>query len=837
MAKKKLFLVCNAHLDPVWLWEWQEGLAETLSTFRIAARFCEEFDGFAFCHNEALLYEWIEEYDPPLFKTIQNLIARERWYVIGGWYVQPDCNIPSGESFVRQALVGKQFFFEKLGTEPRTGVNFDPFGHTRGLVQILRKSGYHSYLFCRPDAKHIDLPADDFIWVGYDGSEILAHRSPGHYNSEGGKAAAKVRKWIENNSERGLGIILWGIGNHGGGPSREDLTRLDRLIAEEKEWAIIHGRPEDYFEGLAETAEALPKHAGDLNPWAVGCYTTMALVKQRHRLLENNYYSAERMLADAALQGLIEYPREELGTALRDLLFCEFHDILPGSSILEVEAYALQRMDHALEKLSRLRTKAFFALLSGEPAPKEGEFPIFVYNPHPYSLQETVVCEFQPLEPNFDRAKFLMPELTDSQGKAVPLQLEKESSNIMVDQRKRLVFRAGLKAASMNRFTCRLREVPAAERPAVRNKGGLVFKYSDCEVAFNKTTGLLETYRVGGADYLGAGAFRPLVIRDYPDPWGMKVRAFRDVIGAFELMTPREAAAFAGVSQPELAPVRVIEDGPVRTVVEALFKHGLSALCLRWKIPKTGNEVEVEVRVYWMEKDRMLKLALPTPFEDGRCLGQVAYGREEFDRLGEELVAQKWVGLVSSDGKKALTVANSGTYGFDFLDGELRITLLRSAAYSGHPVDGDVPIVPQDRFEPRIDQGERVFHFRINAGPAAERLERIEREAQAWNEQPVALCCHPSDDGKAVLPGVTLSDGAVVLGALKMAEFGERLIIRLFEPTGKERKTKVNIAALNLEFEVSLKPFEIKSLAVDIAAREVFDIDLLERRQHQHGQE
>lgn len=226
MSSKTLHLVCNAHLDPVWLWEWEEGAAEALSTFRTAAQFCEEFEEFVFNHNEAILYQWIEGFEPELFSKIQLLVKRGKWNIIGGWYVQPDCNMPSGESFVRQVLFGKSYFKKKFGVEPKTAINFDPFGHTRGLPQILIKSGYTSYLFCRPDPKELVIPADDFIWVGYDGSEILAHRARHHYNSERGKARERVKQWIAENPEQKTGLLLWGIGDHGGGPSREDLEQL-----------------------------------------------------------------------------------------------------------------------------------------------------------------------------------------------------------------------------------------------------------------------------------------------------------------------------------------------------------------------------------------------------------------------------------------------------------------------------------------------------------------------------------------------------------------------------------------------------------------------------------
>jgi alpha-mannosidase len=273
----------------------------------------------------------------------------------------------------------------------------------------------------------------------------------------------------------------------------------------------------------------------------------------------------------------------------------------------------------------------------------------------------------------------------------------------------------------------------------------------------------------------------------------------------------------------------VIDDGPVRTTVESLFHYRRSTLCLRYRIPRAGSEVEVEVRVYWMEKDRMLKLSIPTCFPEGTCRGQVAYGVQEFHRPGEEVVAQKWVGVASPDGESALTVINDGTHGLDFAAGELRLSLLRSPAYSGHPVADDIPIVRQDRFEPRIDQGERRFRFWMDAGPAAARFTAIDREALVKNEAPVALCCSPPGTGKAVPPGVSLSDPAVQLTALKMAEDGKRLVLRLFEPTGTARRTTVRVPVLGLAFDVSLTRHEIKTLAVDPGSGTVSEVDLLER--------
>ncbi|NLC55793.1 MAG: alpha-mannosidase, partial [Armatimonadetes bacterium] len=736
MATPTLHLICNAHLDPVWLWEWEEGAAAAISTFRTAADLCEEFDGFVFNHNEALLYQWVEEYEPELFQRIQRLVRAGKWHVMGGWHLQPDCNMPSGESFVRQALTGRRYFREKLGVEPTTAINLDPFGHTRGLVQILAKCGYDSYLFCRPAQHDCALPADEFVWVGYDGSEILCTRVPVGYNSPLGRAREKVEAWIQANPGRPVATVLWGVGNHGGGPSRTDLQRLRAFMAECTTYRVVHSTPEAYFAELKAQAATLPRHAGDLNPWAVGCYTSQVHLKQRHRLLENELYALEKMATTAAIQGLMPYPRADLNAALRDLLTSEFHDILPGTSIQPVEESSLRLMDHALEILSRLKARAFFALSAGQPKAAEGEIPILVYNPHPYPVRTTIECEFQLQDQNWTDT-FTLPTVYQH-GQPLPCQVEREQSNVALDWRKRVVFAAELAPSQMSRFDCRLETRPA--KPAVtltEADGAIRFVTNDLEVVINTHTGLVDRYRVRGVDCVEPGAFAPVVLRDDEDPWGMRVRRFDQVEGAFTLMSPEESTRFSGVTAGTLPSVRVVEDGAVRSVVEAVLRYGNSFICQRYKLPKEGTEIEVETRVHWNEKDRLLKLVIPTPFAEGAYLGQVAYGTDALPANGDEAVAQKWVACVCRQRDLALTCINDGVYGSDYHQGRLRLTLLRSPAYSGHPI-GDRPVVPQDRYTPRIDQGERLFRFWINAGPAAARLAVVDREALAHNEKPFA---------------------------------------------------------------------------------------------------
>ncbi len=826
MPRKKIHLICNAHLDPVWLWEWPEGAGEALSTFRTAAEFCERYDDFIFCHNEAILYQWIEEYEPALFKRIQKLIAEKRWNILGGWFLQPDCNMPSGESFVRQALSGKRYFREKFGVDVKTAANLDPFGHTRGLVQILAKSGYDSYLFCRPDQAFLTLPADEFIWVGYDGSEVMATRVQAHYNSRGGWARAKVEDWMKAHPDKELSALLWGIGNHGGGASRKDLEDLKELMSSSAGVDILHSTAEAYFQELGQKKEGLPRLTRDINPWAVGCYTTMARVKQRHRHLENEVFSAEKMASAAAFQGLMKYPEAELKDALRDLAFAEFHDILPGSSIGPGEEGGIRLLDHGLEICSRVKARAFFALAAGEKRATEGEIPIFVYNPHPFKIRGIIECEFEEHEPNYGGG-FLWPKIF-RKGKPLPCQPEKELSNLSLEWRKKVVFAAELQPGRMNRFACRLEKRGARPRPAIRETGGTIhFKTNELDILINATSGFMDRYRAKGTDLLAANAFRPLLVEDNADPWGMSVRSFRKVLAAFKLMNPEMGTWFSGVSKALLPSLRVIEDGAVRTVVEALLFYDHSYISLRYKLPKKGTEVEIEARVTWTEKDKMLKLSVPTLLKPCVYIGQTAYGWNELPSNGEESVSQKWSAVVSEEKDLALTLINDCLYGSDFADGEIRISLLRSPAHSADPA-GERPMLYQDRHIPRIDQGERVFHFWINGGKAGERLETIDREALTKNEKPYVLSYSPPGNGKKARPCLVLSDPAAQVTTLKKAEQGKDLIIRLFEPTGKARTTEVALPFLRAKTTVSLKGFEIKTLRFHKKTREFEEVNLLE---------
>lgn len=827
---QKIHLICNAHLDPVWQWEWEEGAAAALSTFRTAVEICEENDTFIFNHNEAILYQWIEEYDIDLFIRIQNLVKEKKWHIIGGWYLQPDCNMPSGESFVRQILLGKQYFIEKFGVEPKTAINFDSFGHSRGLVQILRKSGYDSYVFMRPDDRELALPNQDFTWVGFDKSEITVHRIEPGYNSALGEAVSKIEKWIEKYPDKQTGFVAWGIGNHGGGPSRQDVQEIAAFM-ERISLEVLHSTPENYFADIASENEILPRFERSLTPNQIGCYTSQAKLKHMHRLLENRIFSLEKMLCHGFYSGLMEYPEKEIKEAIKDLAFVQFHDILAGTSIRTAEEAALWQIGHGLHICSQLRAKAFFTLYAKEKKAEKGVTPIFVYNPHPYAVSAICNCEFSLENQNWSN-KLANPVIFHN-GMKVKSQLEKEESNLeFLDWRKNVVFKAEIEPMSMNRFNCEIEFIDQPARkeiPAIDKY--IAVKTKELDVLINTETGLMDRYLINGVNYLKERAFSPVVMEDSDDSWAMAVTSFPNEAGRFKLMDEEQCEKLIGTGNP-VKPVRIIETGEVRTVVEALFVYEENYICTRYMIPKEGTEVEIYLQVSFATPSKMLKISIPTVFEKGSYKGQTAFGIHTLDQDGTEVCADRWVAVHNKE--HMLTCINDGVYGSDYKNGEFKISLLRTCAYAAHPsfddsgFDMTLPIVPTNRLSRRMDTDIREYHFWINGSSLEERARKIEREAEIHNETPYILSAFPDGSGEKNPPFIILEDSTIVMSACKKAERSDEMIVRLFEPTGTCRSTVIRIPSMGIKKSLTFSGFEVKTYSINKAAKSIDEVSLME---------
>lgn len=807
---KKMWLVCNAHLDPVWLWRREEGAAEALSTFRVAVRFCKKHDGFVFNHNEALLYRWIEEYDPKLFEEIRVLVRCGKWHIMGGWELQPDCNMPSGESFVRQILSGRRYFAEKFGAHPETAINFDPFGHTRGLVQILNKSGYKSYLFTRPNSNFIKLPGEVFEWVGYDGSSVTARRMNEGYNSALGHATERINRALELfDKDRENECCLWGVGDHGGGPSEKDLNDIEVLSAElrAKGIELIHATPEEYFTALQTEAVKPERYEGDLNLWAPGCYTSQIRIKQRHRLLENELYSTEKMCSIAAVNGITEYPAADINEAQRDLLFSEFHDILPGTTIRSAEQDSLRTMEHGLEILSRVKLKAFLALANEQLPASDGEIPILVFNPHPYEVEDDFTCEMNLWDQNW-KGSFYNPTVYDENGNLLLTQCEKEECNLTLDWRKRVTFRAKLKPMQMNRFSCRFEVLPSKPQLQKTPDGRYLCFENECmTVTLDKTNGLLSSIKVDGKEYIKRNTCRLSVFADNADPWGMTVTSFPKKIGHFKLMNEREISEFSKTDG--LSPIHIIEDGNVRTIVEVLLSYKNSRAVLTYSFPKIGIKIGVSLRVIWQQPQSMLKMEIPVNIRNPKCIGQVAYGEEDMPVNGRENVSQRYITVCNRT--SAISVLNDSIYGSSFNNGVLYLSLLRSTAYSAHPLP-DRQLITNDRCLPYADTGEREYSFEILTGNTADVRARTPRATEVFSEKPTALAMFPSGSNVKFYSAFEVSNCAITLSAFKAAEDNNGFIVRLFNNFPQRQKTQIKSRLLKKEYSIHFKEYEIITL-------------------------
>jgi len=817
---KKLHLVSNAHIDPVWHWEWEEGAAEAISTYRTAAELCGEFGGYIFCHNEAQLYMWIAEYAPVLFEKIQSLVKQGKWHIMGGWYNQPDCNMPCGEAFVRQALFGRRYFKENFDSTPTTAINFDPFGHSRGLVQILAKSGYDSYLFFRPeDTVACPLPAENFTWIGYDGSTVTGRRVLSWYGSNLGKAAEKVDRILGETPDGGLNICLWGVGNHGGGPSRKDLQDISDFIAKVAADGdtVVHSTPEEFFDEL-RSRTALPEHRGDLNPRFPGCYTSQIRIKQLYRKMENMLFMTEKMCVHANMLGMA-YPEQDLREAVKDMLVAEFHDTLPGTSVQPVEESAIRSLSHGLEILSRLRARAFFKLAENLSPVKVDEIPIVAYNPHPYAVESVFACEFNLWDANYEDV-FFNPTVY-YQGQALLTQAEKEHSNIPIQWRKRVVFQGRMAAASINFFTCKFERLSKKPDVMLKEKNGhFIFKNDRMEIIINATTGHIDSLKVGERKILSDKSFEIAVFEDSLDPWYMDLYEWKKIIGTFTLLSSEKGSKYSGVDKI-IPSVRVIEDGDVRTVVEAVFGYDDSFAQIRYLLPKAGTSFDIELRINNAEKKKLFKLMLPAAFKNGVCEGETVFGRESLPTTGRENVSQRYLSLCNDE--LGFSVANDTIYGSSCKNDKLMLSLLRSPAFTAHPVE-DRDVMLQDRFSPYNDQGERLYFFRVTAGTSAEVKAKRYFDATLLNQPVYCLYFYPGGKGAETscaiqvsatdMSGRPLQDGAVEISAFKKAEFTEDYIVRLFNHSGETVQCELNIPLLKISHRLNLSAFEAETFRV-----------------------
>ncbi len=790
--RQKRHLICNAHIDPIWQWDWPEGVSAALSTFYSAVKLSKEFD-FIFCHNEVTVYKFVEEYAPELFEEIRELVKQGKWHIMGGWYLQPDANMPSGESFVRQIREGQRYFKEKFGVVPTTAINFDSFGHTAGLPQIIKKCGQDSYIFMRPHPYQLTLPKNQFIWQGVDGSEIKAARIINFYNTPLGQAAEQIKNRAEI-QEYDSGLVTWGVGNHGGGPSRKDLQDIEREIMPDTKFEYIHSTPERFFATIS------PEVTFDksLHISMPGCYTSMHRVKRLHAELECELSIAEKACSVAYARGLMkEYPEEEIRGAVHDLLNAEFHDVLPGTSVQSGEEAGLRYLNHGMLDAERAKVKAYFAL-SREQAPAgEGEYPLVVFNPHPYEFCGNVECEFMLAEQNLDKEHPSFITIKDKDGNVVPYQVIKEESNHPSDWRKRVIFEAKCAPMDLTRYSA---YVSFLDSPYPKRVEEFVFDDGRRHVEVDEKTGLLKSYKIDGVEYLGDG-FGLYSFSDDADPWGMSPehqKGFNTDGRAFRLME-KPSGVFESMKS-----VQVTENGDICLCIEAFFEDACSKARIAYKIYKNTDDVDIDVNLYLGDINKMIKLRLPVAV-DGELIGQTAFGTVPLFTDGRENVSHRFVAL--DGGERCVALMNRNVYGSHYENGSLYMSLVRGVSYCAHW--GGEQLIPTDKFTKKVDQGENNYSFRLTVC----KRESLERKTAEFVQKPYAqnIFPVPADVSDKKAFDFRLGDEVVTLAALKkMDNTHNTFVFRLLNNTAGKVDTYLEVNGRRID--LSFGKYEVKTV-------------------------
>lgn len=783
-TRKRFHLICNAHIDPIWQWDLPEGVSATLSTFYSAVRLCKEFD-YIFCHNEVTVYKYVEEYAPSLFEEIKELVKAGKWHIMGGWYLQPDCNMISGESVVRQIRVGQRYFKERFGTIPKTAINLDPFGHSVGLVQIIKKCGQNGYLFMRPYASEMPLPSDQFIWRGLDGSEIKATRITGGYGTPLGKSAENLdhkTKW----QPFCVGTALWGVGNHGGGPSKKDLADIKEKLLSRDDCEFIHSTPDRFFSEI-EPSEIVDTSLRISMP---GCYSSMYRVKKLHAQLESEINMAERLSAAAYMTGALDtYPEKELETATEDLLNAEFHDVLPGTSVQCGEDAGIRYLSHGILEAERSKVKAYFALSKTQAPAGEGEYPVVVFNPHPYEFTDNVECEFSLADQNWSEEISSKIRVVDEQGNSVPYQVIKEESNLTLDWRKRIIFRATLKPLALTRFSVYVDFVPSKKEDI---EPAFVLDNGRKHVEIDKETGLLKSYKINGVEYIGKG-FGLCFFDDNADPWAMgKDQLVK--LGTNEkrfTLSKQPSGVFEGMKS-----LQVIENGDIYLGIEAFFECQSTRARILYKIYKNNDDIDIDITLFMGDINKVVKLCVPFT-KEGTLLGQTAFGTEKLFMDERENVAQRFVAM--DLGGPCVALFNSSVYGSHYENGRLYMSLARGVTYCAHPI-GQRQLIPTDRFTKKVDQGENSYSFRLSVVERGQ----LERKADEFTKKPYALNIFPVPQSTTQIKGleISLSGDIISMPMVKKAYGRDAVIFRLLNNTENsvDSQLTVNGKALGLSF-------------------------------------
>ena len=779
-AEGGVWLTGHAHIDLAWLWPLDETRRKARRTFHTVIGLMDRYPELYFNQSSAQLYAWIEHDDPTLFERIQAYVRAGRWELVGGMWVEPDGNLPAGESWVRQLLFGQRYFESRFGRRAKVAWLPDSFGFTGGLPQLLVSAGI-PYFFTHKLTwnERNPFPYDLYWWEGIDGSRVLAHSFTNPDSGYNARVTAQEvgETWrnFRGKQTHDFSLLAFGHGDGGGGPSEEMLERFARLSDFPGLPRLKIGPVTEFYESIS--TPSLPVWIGEQYlEYHRATFTTQARVKSLHRRLEHALVETETSVTLTHVWHERRYPLEELRRLWQILMLNEFHDILPGSSIHSVYQTAHRQLASALDETERLREDALapIEIAPGEQPKAESRasssdiaYSTGLASPRESGdvgssrANEGLVWNLQL----HDRPLVAEIEAIDSEAILNVNGLELPTQSL--EGNRRLVAAADVVVPALSALSFRwFRGEPVAVASPVR---------VDSQEIENENLHV-RLHDDGTLASIHDKIHRREVLADR----GNQLWLFTDIPRQFDAWDIDFSYADEGLELVAEHPPEIIESGPLRAALRVVRRHDNIEIVQDYRLTKQSRVLEIHTRVRWRGRRRFLRALFPFEIRTHEIWAETAFGavarpnhrNTPWDQARFEIPAHRWVDL--SEPSYGVSLLNNGKYGHSAQGNVLGISLLRS------------PIYP----DPYADEGDHEFGYAIYPHAGDWRNGTVQAaEDMQWPLRVTGAY------GTAVQPSLfRFKVNPLNFACLKKAEDSDDIILRLYEPYGNRGQTTLETA-------------------------------------------
>ncbi len=715
-----------------------------------------------------------------MFQEIRQRIREGRWEVVGAWPVEPDCNLPATEAFVRHGLYGKRYCGRQLGVDVKIGFNPDSFGHAAGLPTILKHAGYNYYVFMRPT--NADQPNNIphlFWWEGPDGSRVLALKIYGSYDG----SASRIPDTAANGFAPGFdhAAFFLGVGDHGGAVTKAQIQQILQMRNDptlpELRWSTLT----EFFRAMESSPAMadLPVIRGGLQHSARGCYSANGVMKYNNRRAERAMVEAESIALLTHLSMQRPYPSADFEKAWWNVLFNQFHDLLAGSAIYPDYQDARDQQGAACAAANAVKIESIESLARRVDTSQAQAGVVFAFNPLPW--RRTAYLEYIP-----SAGAQHITHLKAQDGSTVCSQVRPPNS-MMTTNFQRLAAWVDLPPFGYRVFSEESDASPAA--PAYE---------SFCTLNENGF-GLSSLRAPDGAELLAA-PLGLVAIEDTSDTWAHRIDSFRKEIG-----------------RPTFVSSSVVEDGPVLRVTRQRLRWQDSAIVVDIATFPGQKIVRLHFVIDWHQRQQILKLEVPAALSEAKIRAMVAGAVKSTPTSGDEEPYQDWIALEGSiqGADYTLGLFNNSTYSYDCMNNLLRTVLVRSAPYGR----GERNPVDPNSIDAWQDQGrqERVFWLTARRGVcSAQAFEQLADELQSPAEYVMDSRHRGTEPWEKSF--FTLAPDTVSILAMKQAEDSPHaLIVRVQERSGAATVMHLESGLLGLSQDLPLRPWEMKTLRIETA--------------------